>query len=281
MRRKCHLSLRGALTTAILLLFAGPHGACGHGEVHQVVAMITREIEAKPEDALLRMERATILAQSDHFEEALADLARVNVLEPANEMPRALRGSIYRRTGRLVEARAEQEAFLKKFPYHTLVRLDYCQTLEGLKEIQAARAELDRLIGEAQHPPPDAVAMRLRLTEGPDGAGAAEALRWLEGFLTKNPLPVFHEHALRLEIQLNRTADAVRRMDRMIAATPRPEAMLLRKAEYLIVSGDRPGAEAAAKEAAGAIARLPGHIRSTRACEALEARVRQILSPAS
>ena len=262
-----------------MLLCLAPATTEGHGEVHQIIALISREIEAKPKMASLRFERASLYAQNDHFKEALEDLDQVNALEPQNDLPMALRGNIFRRMGKPAEARAQQEAFLKKHPAHAQVRFDYCQTLAELKETDAALRELDALIAAAEHPAPDAVAMRLRLTESRGADGPAVALEWLDGFLTKHPLPVFEDEALRLELQLNRRGAVVKRMDAIIAKAPRPESMCLRKAEFLAGSGDKQGAESAARAAMEAIGRLPPHVRSARATAALESRAQRILSP--
>jgi len=277
MWRNCHQPARYSALAAVLLCLA-PGEVQGHGEVHEIIALITREIEAKPKMASLRFERASLYAQNDHFAEALEDLAQVNALEPGNDLPMALRGNIFRRMGKPAEARAEQEAFLKKHPAHAQVRFDYCQTLAELKETEAALRELDALITAAEHPAPDAVAMRLRLTEARGADGPAAALVWLDAFLTKHPLPVFEEEALRLEMKLNRPGGAVKRMDAMIAKAPRPESLFLRKAELLAGAGDKAGAATAARAALDAIGRLPAHVRSTRATTGLEARAQQILS---
>jgi predicted Zn-dependent protease len=252
----------------------------GHGDVHETVAVLSREIETKPKnEAALRFERASLLAQYEHFTEALDDLAKINEIDPGNDRPVALRGHIFRRMGKLAEARAEQEAFLKKHPVNTQVRFDYSQTLAALKETGAAIAELDKLIGAAQHPSPDFVAMRLRLTKSRDGGGPEAALAWLDGFLTTHPLPVFEEAALRLEIELGRTAAAAKRIDVMACKSPRPESLWLRKAELLASGGDAAGAAAAARAGVAAVARLPAHVRGTRACAALETRLERMLSP--
>ncbi len=264
-----HFVLAAALWTFV-------PSAPGHGDVHESIAAISKEIEAKPDKASLRFERASLYAQFDHWTEALDDLAMVNSLEPQNDLPTALRGNILRRSGKPAEARVQQEAFLRKHPLNPQVRYDYAQTLADLKQPAAALRELDTLIAAAEHPAPDAVAMRLRLTEAVD---AAAALTWLEGFLTKHSLPVFMEEALRLEIKLGRTAAAVQRMDAMIAKAPRPEFLHLRKAELLANTGEKAGAKSAARAAQQAIAKLPAHIRSTRACADLEAKAAGILSP--
>ena len=265
------------MAAALVCLASMP--AHGHGDVHEGILVISKEIDAKPDNAALLCERALLYSQAEHYAEALADLVKATAADPNNDTPMAMRGRIFRSTGRLAEARAAQEAFLKKHPGHLLVKFDYCQTLADLKETGAALRELDSLIATSTQPPPDAVALRLRLTEAQGANGPAAALEWVNVFLAKHPLPVFEEHALRLEIQLGHTAAAVQRMDAMIVKAPRPESLCLRKAELLARSGDKAGADSAARAAATALARLPTHIRSTSACIAMEQRVQKILAP--
>lgn len=277
----CNLLFPAPCVLTAILWSLAPAVVRGHGDVHESIVMISQEIEAKPGDATLRFERASLYAQHEEFAKALEDLAQVNMIEPANDLPLALRGSILRRMGKQSEARSQQEAFLKKHPEHAQVRFDYCRTLAELGETGTAMRELDRLIAAAEHPSPDAVAMRLSLTESRGDAGPAAALEFLDSFLTKHPLPVFQEEALRLEIKLGRTGDAVKRMDAMIAKAPRPEFLCLRKAELLESTGDKTGALAAARAAAEAIGRLPLHVRATRAAASLEARAAHFLPPSS
>jgi predicted Zn-dependent protease len=247
--------------------------APAHGDVHQAIITLTKELEAKPGSETLLFERAALYAQYEHWTEALADLDNLKTLHPACDREPALRADILRRSGKPAEAKGLQEAFLKKHPQHARVRWDYCQTLADLKETEAALRELDALMATAQHPAPDVIALRLRVAEAAD---AAAALTWLDEFLTRHPLPVFQEEALRLELKLGRRAAALQRMDRMIAAAPRPEYLLLRKAELLVTDGDRAGATAVVQEARKAMARLPAHIRSSRAFAELEAKAAAI-----
>lgn len=272
----CATFLPLAALAAAVLGLAVP-AAHGHGDGHEAIAALTTELEAKPGNAKLLFERASLYSTYAHWPEALADLDRVRTLEPAHEAEPTLRANILRRSGQPAEARGLQEAILKEHPQQALVRWDYAQTLAALNDTTAALRELDTLIAAAEHPQPDVIALRLRLAEKVD---AAAALTWLDGFLTKHALPVFAEEALRLELKLGRQEAALGRMDKMIAAAPRPEFLQLRKAELLTASGDKAGAAGSARAAQVSIARLPAHVRSTKACAALEAKAAQFLSPA-
>jgi len=247
----------------------------GHGDVHQAIVMLTEELGAQPENTRLLFERATLYAHYDHWTEALADLDKIAAVEPGHATQPALRASVLRRSGKPAEARVLQEAFLQKYPRHARVRGDYAQTLADLQDTAGALRELDALIGAAEHPPPDAVAFRLRLAEAADPAAA---LAWLDRFLTRHPLPVFQEEALRLELQLGRAEAALARLDRMTAAAPRPEFLLLRKAELLQAAGDKQAAARAARAAQEAIAKLPAHVRSTKACAELKTKAARFLT---
>ena len=121
--------------------------------------------------------------------------------------------------------------------------------------------------------------MRLKATEESGDTGPAAALLWLDAFLVRHPLPVFQEEALRLELKLGRTPAAVQRLDTLIAKAPRPETLHLRKADILAAAGDKTGARTAALAAMNAMARLPAHIRSNRACSDLTERARVHLQP--
>lgn len=270
---KCILSF--PILTLLTASFSCPSLTAAHGDVHESIVRLTQEIENHPDLAALRLERAGLYSQHEEFEKALEDLAGVSALEPGNEFALALRGEVFRRMGRLAEARSDQEVFLQKHPLHAQVHWDYCRTLADAGDTPAALRELDALISAAEHPSPDAVALRLGLTEA---LGSEQALEWLNRFLVKHPLPVFQEHALRLETALGRTADAVKRLDGMISAAARKESLLLRKAAICRDAGDKAGAAAAALSAQACIARLPAHLRGTPATTALMQQVEQILS---
>ena len=265
-----------ALLAAALLPVAP---ARGHGDLHESIERISKEIEARPDQAPLLWTRASLYSRHGDHEKAMADLTAMAALEPENDLAQALRGEVLHRMGRLEEARAEQEAFLGKHPQHRQVQWDYCRTLADSKDTAAALRELDDLLGATEHPSPDAVELRLSLTEAAGPDGPAQALAWLDGFLARHPLPVFQEHALRLEIALGRNEEALRRLDIMIAAAPRKEALLLRKADLYRRSGDEAAATAAALAAADALSRLPASARTAPAASELAEKIRQFRSP--
>jgi predicted Zn-dependent protease len=250
-----------------------------HGDGHAVIAAVTERLQAQPGNTVLLLERSALLAQHGDFAPALLDLQEVRRLEPGNDRELVLRGSVLRRAGQLQEAREALEAFQQKYPRNHQSGYELAQVLAALGDTPAALPLLDGLIAAAEHPAPDAVALRLRQTVNDGAEGPARALTWLDGFLERHPLPVFHEEALKLEIQLGRTAGALRRLDSMIAKAPRPESLYLRKAALLASAGDSAGAQAAARSALEALAKLPPHLASHPSCTAMKQQAMSILQP--
>ena len=261
---------------AFLLLVSRMH-SFGHGDAHEGLKKLTESMAASPQDASLVFDRAALYEQHGDFALALADLDQVVKLSPLDQRSIALRARILRLMGKPAEAKVLQQAFLQKYPKQDQVRFEYCRTLADLGEQEEAVRELDGLISSAEHPSPDVVAMRLEITESIKETGPEQALTWLNHFLEKHPLPIFQEAALRLEIKLGKTSDALRRLDFLVASTPRPEAFLLKKAEILHASGQAASARTAAVQAQQAISRLPDATRNSRASISLLDKLRVFL----
>lgn len=264
-----------------MCLVVGRLDSLGHGDTHEALKRINEAIAIAPQDASLVYDRAALYEQHGDFELALADLDHVVKLSPTDERCTALRARILCQAGRPGDAKVLQKAFLEKYPKREQVRFEYSRTLVALGEREGAIRELDVLIAAAEHPSPDVVAMRLELTESIRESGPSLALAWLNEFLEKHPLPVFQEAALRLEIKLGKSAEALRRLDFLAASAPRPETFLLRKAELLQSSGQIALANAAAKQAEQAISRLPDATRNSRAIQTLLQKVRIFLPTVS
>lgn len=255
--------------------------AWGHGDEHEVIVVLSRQIQAEPEMAQWRVERAGLYARHGDFQLALADLQQAEALDAGLEVVKALRGRVFYQMGRPVEARALQETYLHSHPDHVQVRLELCDTLLALGEAGIAMSELDALITASEQPSPDVVARRLELCEQQGPHGVEAALTWLTEFLQHHPLTVFEETALRYELKLGRTTAALQRLDKLIAGAARPEAWLLQKAEVLAAQGQTEATHATARSAMAAWERLPEGQRTSRAGVALRSRLESLLTPAT
>lgn len=274
-RHPSNCALLGSCLVLVQLCCQLP--SSGHGDAHEALNRLTEAMVASPQDAALPFERARLYELHGDFALALADLDRVAKLNPGDQRAVALRARILRLMGKPKEAKALQQAFLESHPQQYQVRFEYCRTLVDLGETEVATKELDALISTAEHPSPDVVAMRLEITEAIQENGPALALAWLNEFLAKHSLPVFQDAALRLEIHLGKTADALRRLDELVSTAPRPEALLLRKAELLQSTGQTNAAAAAARQAQQAISRLPDAVRNSRASQKLLEKIELLL----
>ena len=276
MNRRFHSLVTMALGVCWLEVAAA---AWGHGDEHEAIEKLSERIKASPESARLPLERAALYARHGEFALALQDLEKAEALDENLDAARALRARIWWKMGKPTDARALQETYLQKHPEDDQVRFDYTDTLAALGEIPAALRELDALVARNEHPSPDVVARRIELTELHGADGAAQALDWLSGFLKSHPLPVFEEAALRFEIKLGRNSEALQRMDRMIAGSARPAALLVRKAELLDSQKRTVPAKESALAAAAALDRLPNALRMADASRELRFRIEKILPP--
>lgn len=272
MRRNCHLRILSSLVLAILWALVAHEPLRAHGEVHELIKLTSEKIAANPQDARLRVERSLMFGQDGDFQSALTDLDEAARLEPLNEMVLALRGNILFQMGKPKEAKILQESFLHKHPEHRQVRFDYCKTLQQLGETGKVLAELDLLIGSTDSPTPDAIGMRLEITEAISPNGPELALNWLNALLQKHPLPVFEQTALRLEMMLGKNEEALLRLDQLISISPRPEMLHARKAELLAKMQNQPAAQREWQEALRSISLLPESIRASKSVAALEKR---------
>jgi tetratricopeptide (TPR) repeat protein len=89
------------------------------------------------------------------------------------------------------------------------------------------------------------------------------------------------EPALELEVRMNRVDAALKRLDQLIAATPRQEAWLVRRAEILADAHRTDDALTARDQATAAIAALPARLRHAPAARDLSRRLATLAVPAS
>lgn len=253
--------------------------AWGHGDEHEAIEKLSERIKASPESARLPLDRAGLYARHGEYALALEDLKKAEALDASLDAVQALRARILWKMGKPTEARGLQETYLHKHPEDDQARFNYSDTLVALGEVAAAVRELDTLVARNEHPSPDVVARRVELTEQQGADGAAQALVWLSDFLKSHPLPVFEESALRFEIKLGKISAALQRMDRMIAGSARPAALLVRKAELLDSQQMIVPAKESALAADAALDRLPNALQMADPSRLLRSRIEKILSP--
>jgi tetratricopeptide (TPR) repeat protein len=225
------------LVLAALLAAASP--AFGHEGPHTEVAVLDAALAARPGDVELLLQRAALLRREGHLAAALADLAVVAHLAPANREMLLERGLTRAASGDAAGAEA-----------------DLTRVIEGGASAAAlvTRARLREASGRAEEawadhdaamrlrPDPESALARGRLDEARGrldraAAGYEEALRNLGG-------------AVAIRVALIRVETARGRPDRVVALADEALAQAPLKADWLLIRGD---AHAAAGRAVAAL----------------------------
>jgi predicted Zn-dependent protease len=98
-----------------------------------------------------------------------------------------------------------------------------------------------------------------------------------EGIARLGPLVSLEQPAIELELQARRWDQALHRLDRLAAQSPRKESFHERRGQILLQAGRRAEARQAFRAALFALAALPPAQRATPAMAELEARLRRQL----
>jgi tetratricopeptide (TPR) repeat protein len=247
--------------------------ASAHGDLHDQIAAVTREIAAHPRDARLYVKRGELHRFHGRTRAALSDYDRALLLDPALADAQLGRARSLLAADRVHDARHALAKFVRARPDDAEGRLTFARCLARLGRPRDAAAEYSRAIAFLPRPSPDVYVERARaFASAGDRTAAIRGLD--EGLRRLGPIVSLEEAAIDFEVAARNWDGALARVDRVAARTPRPESWLARRGEILLAAA-RPGeARAAFQEALAAIERLPPRLRETRAMRRLEARVR-------
>ncbi len=247
------------------LLLALTGAGWGHGNFHELVTDLNAKVTAAPADAQLRLDRALIYLEHEDLALAKEDLEAAAKLGGAEVVVLLLQAKWHRLSKQLPAARLAIESCLKLGAKNVAAHWERLEILSAQQETALALEEADALLELEQTRIPELVLQRTQLAEQVD---AAAALQWLDEWLAKHPrLAVLEQAALALEIKLKRHEAVLARFDRLLAAAPRKEFLLLKQAQYLADRKDAVLALAAVASCKAALDRLPVHLRNLPAAQ--------------
>ena len=266
---------RSAAFGLALLLSASPAAAAG--SLGERLSVLDAALAARPEDAALWLERATLLREDGQAERALEDVARA---EKAGAEPGSLereRGLVLLELWRPEAAAVALARALESRPQDAFARAMRARALEATGREREAAAEYARALADA----PQAAAApewfvgrarALAAATPPDLDAAIRALDDASAAL--GPAPAFDLTALELEVRAGHTDAALARLDRIAASSPRPEGLLVQRGELLEYARRPQEAGAAYGAALAAMEGLPPQQRATPAASKLATRAR-------
>jgi tetratricopeptide (TPR) repeat protein len=264
---RVHLIVGFLLVTGI----AAPN-AQAHGDLHERILSVSREIAATP-TAVLHLKRGELYHDHEDYRQALADFDRAEELNPSLDAVRYARGRTLFKSGQLAEARAALDIYLEKKPMHADAFLLRARVLSAQKHYAEAVRDFDRNLALTAQPLPECFLERAEaLLATGEKRSALASLD--EGIRRLGNLVTLQNAAIALEVDVGDFDGALARVDRVLVDMRRKESWLARRGEILERAGRSAEARKTFGEALGLINRLPAQHRETKSMRELQTRLR-------
>ena len=269
------LRLACAALAVAATLAVGP--ASAHGDLHTQIANLDARIAAQPHDAALLLRRAELHRIHREFALADADYARVAALAPEHDDVAWMRARNRVESGDATGALTALDAYLARRPDHASARLTRARAYVASHRAADALRDYEVALDRLPRPEPDHY-LELVAAQGDAGLPPTAQIATLErGLARLGGVPALEDAALDVEIGAARWDDALRRIDRRVTASARPEQLLYRRALVLLQAARKSEAAVALHASEQAIGRLPASLRTPRAVAQLEEQVRREL----
>jgi len=253
-----------------------------HGDLHERIVATSQAIEAAPGSASLLLERAELYRLHLAWDLALLDLTQAERLAPELVEIEYTRAALYSDMGWHELARKSVDLFLAARPLESRGFGLSSRLHEESGKLRAAHADVSRKIELADPPQPDDYLRRASLTTRAWPDDVDRALAELDaGVQRLGSIVSLQLRAVRLLESADRVDEALVRIERMSAPSPRKERWLAMRGDILSRAGRDAAARAAYRSARSALAELRPAQRKTRAMLALEAHLTRCLSRSS
>jgi predicted Zn-dependent protease len=262
----------------VLWIVAFP--AAAHLDLEIQIANVGEAIALDPANASLYLKRGELHRAHSDWPAAEADFLQARKLDPKMKAVDFYLGRLKLDAGKPKEAKRILDRLLADMPDHAdalIVRaraeIELGQPDAGTRDFNAALATLEES-GRAQ---PTYYLERARAFVDLDKVDLA--LSGLDQGLEHLGQPVTLQlYAIELELQQGRHDEAMKRLERIAAQSPRKETWLIRRGEILEQAGRPDDARKAYTAALAAIETLPDTRRWNRAVQKLEASAEEALT---
>ncbi len=255
-----------------------PPAAAGHGDIHERVAALTKQIEQSPANADLYLKRGDLHRLHRDWDAALADYERAAQIAPGLAALDLHRGTTLLEAGWPHSAKVALDRFLVRHPDHAGARVVRARALMRLSQRAAAAEDFTRAIAQLPRPQPEHYLERAQALIAGGEERLDEALRGLDEGMEKLDQPITLQlFAIDLELKQRRYDAALERLEKISAQAARRETWLARRGEILEQAGRPAEARKAFQAALAATESLPPHRRNVKAMSELEKRLRAAL----
>lgn len=250
--------------------------ALAHGDIHERIESLSKQIAASPQNARLHAQRAELCRQHEDWQGALADCDLAKRLDPSLELD-LLRSRTLLESGQAAMALPLLDGFLGRHPQHPQALACRARAETKLGQHLAAIADFREALKLTPIPEPDLV------LECGDALVAQkcekEAVQVLAVGIDKlGPIPSLVIRAMTLEIATKDFEAALTRVETMQQSAPRPEPWMAKRAAILALAGRIQDSRAAWQRLLEHLAALPNLERGSHAMSKLAAEAKQALT---
>jgi len=251
-----------------------PARLSAHGDVHPLIAELTKKLQSEPRNAKLYLDRGEYYRSDGNWKDAAADFDRAGECDPQWALVHLSRGRLWLDAGDPRKALTSLDRYLVLAPKDVDGLVYRARAKARLNEFLAAAADYATAIGHAQPPRPELFIEHAEVLKAAGPKHFEAAIQTLDDGIRKmGPLVTLELPAIDLEVTAGRADAALARIDRLAAQSPRKESWCLRRGEILEQAG-RPAEARVAYEAGWtALQSLPPGRRNTRATQDLESRI--------
>ncbi len=267
------ISLNTTATLLIALVALCRHQVLAHGDLHERIETLTRQITLHPDDAKLWLQRADLRRQHEEFDAALTDLERAGKVKPGWPLVPLQQARIYFDLRRFAKCERAATACLALDPVNADALVLRARSRVHLKKSEDAIADYNAVLTRtnSDRPLPDLFVERAR-------AQAAlgqfdEALRGLdEGLKQLGETPSFVLPAIEYERARGNFGAALVRLNSAKRFMSH-EGYLAISGEILLQAGHRTEARDAFERALTSLEQLPSERRALPQTVELEKRL--------
>ena len=151
-----------------------------HGDLHERIAALTKQIDLSPTNAELYLKRGELHRAHRDWKVALADYDRAAQLRPDLDVVDLLRGLTFLASGAPEAAIPALDRFLKRQPEHAEARVARARTLVKLGRHLAGAEDFTRALAQMTAPKPEYYLERAQALVTLGDTRIDEALRGLD-----------------------------------------------------------------------------------------------------
>lgn len=262
----------------VWLLCAVLTNAHSHGTYHDLVAAVSAQIEAEPDNAELYVQRSRLHLEHADWKAVLIDLERADRLAPGMLDSELVRGEALALAGKWQAALSVLNDLLKAHAEQPQGLLQRARVLKQLKQDEPCLNDYRLALEKTPHPEPDLFneAAEALMACG-HGEEAVQVLQ--RGLKAFGLVPSLVLKAMEIETAAGHFDAALSRIDAMQKTAPRPEPWMAKRAQLLAQAGRHEESRAAWQALATHLAALPNLERGSHAMSKLAEQAAANLAP--